>query len=306
VIVPHVAVQALIKLNATEACLKAIDGPSQDGALWALSWMHNTQAVDGIISKLASTKTPELRKKLMMVLARLYQKEAEYDGSWWWKTRPDTRGPYYVPVQWDESSNIEKVFRTEWAKADDAKKTFLTKAANLHRMNLDGIGKVEVATSKKTKSKGEVGRTSIEDVMLSLEKNKGSKKRGKKILSSLSCGACHNIKPDDAIKGPDMRKLGAIMSKEQIAEAILKPEATIADSWVTVTLKNGNEHFGTLISKSSDKVVLHNIAGLSITHKTSEVKSVKKQTSTLMGPGLANELSLKQFSDLIEYLHSMK
>ncbi len=93
---------------------------------------------------------------------------------------------------------------------------------------------------------------------------------------------------------------------DQIAEAILKPAATISDSWVTVTLKDGTAHQGTLVSKDTMKVVINNIAGISTTLKASDVKSIVKQTSTLMGPGLANELSLKQFADLVTYLHSLK
>ena len=44
VVIPHLAVQSLVSLNATEACLAAIDSPSQDGALWALRLMHDPKA----------------------------------------------------------------------------------------------------------------------------------------------------------------------------------------------------------------------------------------------------------------------
>ena len=67
-------------------------------------------------------------------------------------------------------------------------------------MNLQGIGKVEVVNKAEKNAKGEVGRTSIEDVMVALGK-KGNKKRGQIVLASLSCVACHNIKAGDAIKG---------------------------------------------------------------------------------------------------------
>ncbi|WP_227021470.1 DUF7133 domain-containing protein [Oceaniferula marina] len=306
VLVPHVAVQALIRLQAVDACLQALDGTSRGGALWALRWMHEPEVVSGLLKKLDQTKDAGLRRDLLTSLGRLYHKEADYDGSWWWGTRPDTRGPYYVPVQWSESEKIEQVFRKEWAAADAGQNSFLTAVANRHRMNLEGIGKVEVAKKSGKGSKGEVGRTSIEDVMLALGKHKGNKKRGQKVLSSLSCVACHNIKAGDVIKGPDLLSLGKVMNREQIAESILKPDATIAESWVSVTMNNGAQHLGTLVEKTSEKVVVHNIAGIATTLKASEVKSIQKQTSTLMGPGLVNDLTLKQFSDLVEYLASMK
>ncbi|MBT8045371.1 MAG: c-type cytochrome, partial [Verrucomicrobiae bacterium] len=307
VILPHVAVQSLIKLNATAACLAALDGPGQDGALWALRWMHNQEAVDGLISKLNSTKRPDLKKKILSALGRLYQQEAAYDGSWWWGTRPKTHGPYYAPVKWSESDKIEQVFRTAFAEANSSEKEFLTSVANKQRMNLEGIGKVQnKKTAKKNKNGGQIGKTSIEDVMLALAKIKPNQKAGKKVLQGLACAACHNINPKDPVKGPDFNGIGSRLNKDQIAEAILKPAATISDTWVTVTLKDGTTHQGTLISKDSIKVVLNNIAGISTTLKAPDVKSIAKQSSTLMGPGLANDLSLKQFADMVEYLHSLK
>lgn len=307
VVLPHVAVRSLIKLNATDACLAAIDGPSQDGALWALRWMHNPRAVDGLIAKLSSTQSPALKKKIFTALARLYQQEADYDGSWWWSTRPDTRGPFYVLARWSESDKIEKVFRSEFENANAPGKEFLASVANKHRMNIEGIGTIQDSnTAGANKNKGQIEKTSIEDVMLSLEKIKGNPKAGKKVLKGLACAACHNINPGDPVKGPDFNHMGSRLSKEQIAEAILKPDATISDSWVTVTLNDGTTHQGTLVSKDSTKVVVNNIAGISTTLKTPDVKSITKQTSTLMGPGLANELSLKQFADLVTYLHSLK
>lgn len=137
--------------------------------------------------------------------------------------------------------------------------------------------------------------------MLSLEKLKGNKKRGKKLLSGMACVACHGLKKGDVIKGPDL--LNIKLSKEQIAESILKPAATISDSWVAVTMKDGAVHLGTLVSKNEKEVIVHNIAGIPTKVKASDVKSVKKQTSTLMVPALANDLSLQQFADLLEYLY---
>ncbi len=307
VVVPHVAVQSLVKLNATAECLAALDSPSQDGALWALRLMHNAEAVNGLISKLEETANPSLKIKLCSALARLYQKEADYDGSWWWGTRPDTRGPYYKPVKWSESDNIEKSFRAEWSNADATTKELLATIATQHRMNLKGIGQPEKTRgNKKPKNHGQIAKTAIEDVILSLGKIKANPKAGKKVLAGLACVACHNIKPTDPIKGPDFKNIGSRLTTEQIAEAILKPAATISDSWVTVTMHNGTTHQGTLVSKDTQKVTLHNIAGMATALKTAEVKDISKQTSTLMGPGLANELSLKQFADLVAYLHSLK
>ncbi|MCX8239034.1 MAG: HEAT repeat domain-containing protein [Akkermansiaceae bacterium] len=301
VVLPHVAVHSLVDLEAADACLKALDSTTQDRALWALRKMHSAKVVDGLLAKLASTSDEELQLKIITALARLYTKEEPYDGSWWWSTRPDTRGPYYKPVAWNQSEKIGKAYRAAFENSPAEVKNQLADIATRHRMKLEGIGKVEVVDKAAAAKKGEVGRTSIEDVMLSLEKLKGNKKRGKKLLSGMACVACHGLKKGDVIKGPDL--LNIKLSKEQIAESILKPAATISDSWVAVTMKDGAVHLGTLVSKNEKEVIVHNIAGIPTKVKATDVKSVKKQTSTLMVPALANDLSLQQFADLLEYLH---
>ena len=299
-ILPHVAVQSLISLKDTESALQAIPGKNENGALWALRWMHQTEVVDGLISKLNASNDPKLRTKLLINLARLYTKEAPYDGSWWWGTQPDTRGPYYKPILWEASGKIESAYRTAYDQASDKEKKQLAAIATKHRMNLEGIGKME-AVKKTNPKQGEVGRTSIEDVMLALDKLKGDKKRGQQVLTGMACVACHNVKPGDPIKGPDL--LNMKLTKEQIAEAILKPAATISETWVTATMNDGTIHSGTIVSKTNQQVIIHNIAGMATKLKTSDVKSINKQTSSLMGPHLADDLSLQQFADVIEYLH---
>lgn len=138
--------------------------------------------------------------------------------------------------------------------------------------------------------------------MLAFEKTKGNKRRGKKILAGMACVACHNINKGDPIKGPDLHNMK--LTREQIAEAILKPEATISESWVTVTMNDGTTHEGTLVSRDDKQVVIHNIAGIATKLNAPEIKSIAKQTSTLMGPHLADELTLQQFVDVVEYLYN--
>lgn len=304
IVLPHLAVQSLVSLNATEASLAAIDSSNQDGALWALRLMHDPKAVAKLIDRLDSADTSsELREKLWTTLARLYKKEAPYDGSWWWKTRPDTRGPYYVPVKWEESAKIEAAFRAEFDKANAEGKKAMAAIATKHRMNLKGIGAVEREASKKVKT---VGDTSIEDVMLSFEKLKGNKKKGKALMKKQACAACHSLENSDPKKGPDLNAIGSILDREAIAEAILKPDATIAENWVDVTMNDKMIHQGTLVSKDAKTVVVRNIGGVETKLDANKVKSINKSTSTIMGPHLLDSLTLKQFADVVEYLATKK
>jgi putative heme-binding domain-containing protein len=303
VIIPHLAIHSLVSLKAIEQSLAAVDSVSSDGALRTLHLIHDPAVVDGLLAKHSSTSDPELKNKILTALARLYTREAAYDGSWWWGTQPDTRGPYYKPILWTKSADIEKRFRDVWATADNDQKAFLTMLANKHRMNLEGIGEVEKTGGKKEKTIGEI---SIEDIMLTLDKMKGDPNKGRELMKTQACAACHSVADADPKRGPDLNKIGASLNREAIAEAILKPDAAIAKSWVDVTTNDGTTHQGTLVEKSDTQIIVRNIAGIPTTLKPADVKEIKTSASTLMGPHLLDALTMEQFADVISYLHSLK
>jgi len=303
IIIPHLAVHALVRLQAYDACLAALDGPSREGALWALQLMHEPEVVDGLVNQYAATSDQELKKQILATLARLYTREAPYDGSWWWNTQPDTRGPYYKPIKWAKSAEIEKLFNEAFTSADASERAFITSVSNLTRMNLQGIGEVEKIARNKAPTIGEI---SIENVMLALDDMKGDPARGKAVIQTQACIACHSIADGDPKRGPDLNKVGSHLDREAIAEAILKPDASISEMWVDLITNDGAVLQGTLIEKSDSQVVLRDIAGISTTHKPSDIKEIKTSASTVMGPHLLDALTMEQFADVISYLHSLK
>ncbi len=109
-IVSHTAVHVMISLQASEACLTALDEENATArqrimALRALQGMHNDGVVAALISRLEAADDPARKVELFTALCRLYFVEGEWTGKSW-GTRPDTRGPYYQPETWAESSRI--------------------------------------------------------------------------------------------------------------------------------------------------------------------------------------------------------
>jgi HEAT repeat protein len=107
-IVAHVAMQSLIALHAVDACLDAIN-PSNaklaQAAVRVLQHFHEIPVIEGMMKKADATQDAAVRGMIYGGLCRLYHAEAEWDGKWW-GTRPDTRGPYYKPVDWDGTTRI--------------------------------------------------------------------------------------------------------------------------------------------------------------------------------------------------------
>jgi putative heme-binding domain-containing protein len=276
--------------------------------------MHTPKAVDGLMAAYQQTENEEQKKEILTTLSRLYKKEAPYDGSWWWSTRPDTHGPYYKGIVWEASPAIEKLLKEEWNKADDSGKQFFADLNARHRMGIAEFGGEEEAIVAKEETnvdlekiknqKGQVGKSSIEDVMLAMAKIKGDAVKGKSLFTQQGCVACHSIEKGEAMKGPYMGQIGSIMNREQIAESILKPNASISQGFasVLITAKGDKSYMGFITQESADRIMMRNIAGQVFTIKTSDILSRKELETSMMPAGLANSLSYDEFASLITFL----
>ncbi len=318
VILPHLAMNALVRIGSAEDYLDAIGTSSEDLALWALSSLHRIDVVEGLVSRLKETSEPSRRQKLLTTLSRLYQEEASYDGSWWWTTRPDTRGPYYKPVTWAGSGLIAETMKAELEIADDAGKAFLAGLNDRMRMGLtelwslileeDEVSMPTVDLEKIRSKEGAIGSTPIEDVILSLATIKGNPEEGEKLFAQQGCVACHALAPGGPALGPYMGQIGSIMKKDQIAVAILRPEDTISQGFQTaqIVMKDGTVHTGFVTESNSDEVTLRDMAGQVTRLRASDVEKEEHLPVSMMPPGLANALSLEQFASLVEFLASKK
>ncbi len=124
-LVAHVAVKALVALKAADACLAALADPkTAPGASMALQAMHDPKVVDGLAKIAEGSQDPDARKAALKALCRLYFAEAPYEGKWW-GTRPDTSGPYYNAVTWEESEAVGKALRSAVKQSDEATSRWL-------------------------------------------------------------------------------------------------------------------------------------------------------------------------------------
>ncbi|RWY50182.1 DUF7133 domain-containing protein [Mucilaginibacter gilvus] len=317
IVTPHLAVRTLVNLNAVSACLSAIGTEHSTLALWALRYMHDAKAVDGVIAAYAKAKTPKLKEQILATLGRLYKTEAPYDGSWWWSTRPDSHGPYYKAIIWESSPKIKAFLSTLRSKASPTGKVFFADLNARNQMEILAFGgeeKVPVVKEAKIdlekirNKKGQIGKSSIEDIMLALAKIKGDPLKGKALFAQQGCIACHSIKKGEKLKGPFMGQIGSIMTRQQIAESVLKPSASISQGFATVTItaKGNKTYMGFITEESAQKVVMRDIGGNVYTVKAADILSRKEMKTSMMPTGLANALSYEEFASLVTFLSLQK
>jgi putative heme-binding domain-containing protein len=117
VVVSNVAINAMAALGSVTAPIAALKGSSDAvaaGALRVLQLVHQPAVVSGLIAALSDSPTPARRAGILQALARLANRDGVWRGTLaeWWGTRPDTTGPYYDPVAWEESARIRAVLTT--------------------------------------------------------------------------------------------------------------------------------------------------------------------------------------------------
>ena len=320
VLLPHVAVKALVDLKATEACLSAVNTELGEGALWALRLMHDAKGVRGLMDRYSSSRTNGARMGILTALLRLYHKELPYDGSWWWGTRPDTHGPYYKYDIWEESEKIRLFVYEAFRSGDLALRSSVVRAVSRHRVGFKGINdtvaaKIPIKPADPTvdlasiaAKKGQIGKMSIEDVLLVLKKAKGDLARGREVFSSQGCIVCHTTEKGQPLKGPFMGQVGAVLSPEQIAESILKPNASISQGFATVqvTTKDNKTFVGFVTAQSAESIEVRDIAGKASRIMVDNIRERKELELSMMPAGLADALSIEEFASLVAFLASQK
>lgn len=317
IVLPHLAVRSLVALNAVDAAISAINGPNATLALWTLRYMHDEKAVNGLIAAYKQSKDEKLKKQILTTLARLYKKEDTYDASWWWGTRPDSHGPYYKAVLWEGSPVIEKFMKKE--AANPARLALFRDLDARHRMEIAAFAplkKAEPVASKEPKvdlekiksKKGQVGKSSIEDVLLAVKQLKGDPAKGKILFTNQGCVACHSLSRSEKMKGPFMGQIGSIMNRERIAESILKPNASISQGFATytITAKGNKTYVGFITEETANRVVMRDITGEVYTVNAADILSRKEMKTSMMPTGLANALSYEEFASLVSFLEKQK
>ena len=313
IILPHLAVRALVNLNAVEACIDAIGTLNSDLALWALRYMHDADAVDAMIAAYESTEDSALKRKIMTTLARIYHQEAPYDASWWWGTRPDTHGPYYKAIDWEATDTIRAFILREGQAAGEAGRQFYVDLNEKHRLDLPDFNMEEeelaedapaVDLNEIANQRGQIRRASIEDVMLAIEEVEADTAMGRQLFTQQGCEVCHNLNRDEVLKGPFMGQIGSIMSRDQIAEAILTPNASISQGFATtlIVTTGGQSYVGFISGESAGTVEMRNLNGQVFRIPADEIQSRKEMDQSMMPEGLANSLSFEEFASLVKFL----
>jgi putative membrane-bound dehydrogenase-like protein len=318
-VVPHLAVRALVSLGAADACLEALDGLHGSGALWALRYMHSPKAVEGLIKKLSTVRSTELRWGILSTLVRLYHREADYTGSWW-GIRPDSTGPYYDRVEWDMSRRIGAVVTTAALDGDSETLAFLRAELARHKVSIPGLSGEQDMVAKAEKESpivvpkadptdpNQIGNMTYEAAAKRALAARGDVTRGKALFKSQSCVACHTDADGQAPKGPHLVDIGKRYKADELVESILKPSAKLAQGFETYQfeLRDGRSYTAFVVSEGAAAVLIREPSGVQRELKAADIEARHRLNQSAMPDGLAANMTPEQPTDLIAYLQSLK
>jgi putative heme-binding domain-containing protein len=138
----------------------------------------------------------------------------------------------------------------------------------------------------------------------------GDRKRGEAIFFSAGaqCSTCHKARGRGGDSGPDLSQVGGKFDRTHLIESILDPSAEILQGYQTtiVETKDGRTLSGIVKSESVVTFTLQELDGSLRSLSQGEIASRSTSPVSPMPAGLVDGLSPGQFTDLVEYLGSLR
>lgn len=139
----------------------------------------------------------------------------------------------------------------------------------------------------------------------------GNAVRGRELFNNeqgAACVKCHSVDGSSGKAGPDLLAVGDKFPRRELIGAVLEPSASIAVGYGTtlVETKSGEQYQGIVKETTADAVDLIGADGKRVRIATRDMKEQRGSALSLMPDGLQTAMSRQDFTDLIEYLVTLK
>jgi putative heme-binding domain-containing protein len=120
------------------------------------------------------------------------------------------------------------------------------------------------------------------------------------------CVRCHSISGEGGTVGPNLQKIGATLTREQLLQAMIEPSARIAPGYGTVslTLSDGQEVSGILTRETAEELVLKTSDAEPLKVPVSRIKKRENYPSSM--PPMGSIMSKREIRDVVEFLANLK
>lgn len=120
------------------------------------------------------------------------------------------------------------------------------------------------------------------------------------------CSSCHAVSGNGAKFGPDLTNIGEIRSGHDILEAILYPGASFAREYETTKVSTSESSYTGIVKQQlPEALVLETAPGNIVRVSQGDITSIEAANISMMPPGLHQQLSSQEMSDLMAYLTTL-
>ncbi len=168
------------------------------------------------------------------------------------------------------------------------------------------------AAKKATTSTGADGRKVAElkpeAVTQAVMTGKGDPAAGKRLFTAQGCIACHAVDPAAEQKGPYLGSAGSKFTRDYLIESVVDPNAVVAQGFRTtlLTMKDGQAMMGFITGEADGVVEIRDISGTATKVARKDIASEQELPQSMMPPGLAANLTVEEFTSMIDYLVSLR
>ncbi len=124
------------------------------------------------------------------------------------------------------------------------------------------------------------------------------------------CLRCHKIGESGGDAGPALTDIAAKKDRRYLLEAIVNPNATIADGFqsVMVTMKSGDVQMGVVKEETADTLAIQmpSPGAPLVTLKKAGIATREASAASGMPPGMGDMLSRRDLRDIVEYVSTLK
>ena len=136
---------------------------------------------------------------------------------------------------------------------------------------------------------------------------RGDARLGEALFREKGCAACHLVRGEGGIQGPDLSFIGSRSSVDHIRESILDPSAQVLPEYrvARITLPNGTSYSGLVMNEDTYMVQLLDFSKGLRSLRRSDFKSFERDKNSTM-PSFRGKLTDSELDDLVSYLWSLK
>jgi putative membrane-bound dehydrogenase-like protein len=123
------------------------------------------------------------------------------------------------------------------------------------------------------------------------------------------CSKCHMVDNRGSGVGPDLSTIGRATPREKLIESILDPSKEIAPAYTAwrITTRDGKDRIGLIAGETFDSfVTVVDSQGKVEKIRRTDIEDRVAQTKSIMPDDLANQMTEREFRDLIAFLSSRK